>query len=398
MPKIALPFPIPREWGPSTAQAIEDNLQRMFSSSGRIGAGGGSSLVNGLDLIVPAVGSMIVCTTAGLFVALPIVTTAQRSLTNNGGVPTWALVSLSTGVTGVLPLANFFNATATQRLLGRNSAGTGVYEEVTLSQLLDWIGTAAQGDILYRGAATWGRLAAGTAGQALLTNGASADPAWGTPSGSGSLTDLIQQSFVWVMGRPAGPVVFGMATPTIAGSWSSSNQTDGSYVQCTQTGTSINLRAGFDAGARNVWRADNDPTLEFVIQTGATMTNIRLWFLMTDTQISSADDLGGTSKYIGFRYSTVAGDGGWVGVTRDGTTQNVTGTVAAIGASTKYKLKIRKSGSTVFFSVNGGAEVSTSSNLPAAATEFGIDCCSITTSAGSTHPFLFSRARCYYGS
>ncbi|MCP9473341.1 MAG: hypothetical protein NNA30_11465, partial [Nitrospira sp.] len=45
-------------------------------------------------------------------------------------------------------LANIAN----QRVLGRNSTGTGDPEEVTLSQLLDWIGSAAQGDILYRGA------------------------------------------------------------------------------------------------------------------------------------------------------------------------------------------------------------------------------------------------------
>lgn len=67
---------------------------------------------------------------------------------------------------------------ATQRLIGRNSGTTGVPEAVTLTQLLDWIGSAAQGDILYRGSASWSRLAAGTAGQFLLTNGSSANPQW----------------------------------------------------------------------------------------------------------------------------------------------------------------------------------------------------------------------------
>lgn len=173
--KIALPFPIPREWGPSAAQAIEDNLQRMFSSSGRIGQGG-STITNGLDLIVPAVGDLIVCTSAGLFVALPLVATAQRVLTNDGGTPTWALVNLGTGVTGDLPLANLVDASATQRVLGRNTAGAGVWEEVTLTQLLDWIGSAAEGDILYRGAASWTRLAKGAVDQVIAAT--ATVPAW----------------------------------------------------------------------------------------------------------------------------------------------------------------------------------------------------------------------------
>jgi hypothetical protein len=70
------------------------------------------------------------------------------------------------------------NISATKRLLGRNSAGAGVCQEVTLSQLLDWVGTAAQGDILYRGSTSWARLAAGTSGQVLTTQGAGANPLW----------------------------------------------------------------------------------------------------------------------------------------------------------------------------------------------------------------------------
>lgn len=80
--------------------------------------------------------------------------------------------------------AKMQNVTTTQRVLGRNTAGAGDVEEVTLSQLLDWVGSAAQGDILYRGAASWARLAAGTSGQVLHTQGAGANPIWGTDDGS----------------------------------------------------------------------------------------------------------------------------------------------------------------------------------------------------------------------
>ena len=41
---------------------------------------------------------------------------------------------------------------------------------------------AAQGDILYRNATVWVRLAAGAAGRFLRTNGAGANPSWETPS------------------------------------------------------------------------------------------------------------------------------------------------------------------------------------------------------------------------
>lgn len=69
----------------------------------------------------------------------------------------------------------------TQRLLGRSTAGTGVIEQLTLSQVLDLIGSAAWGDILYRGQTAWARLAAGTAGQILRTQGAGANPQWVDP-------------------------------------------------------------------------------------------------------------------------------------------------------------------------------------------------------------------------
>lgn len=73
---------------------------------------------------------------------------------------------------------------ATKRVIGRNSASSGDPEEVTVDQVLDWItGTAAQGDIFYRGASGIARLAAGTSGQFLKTQGAGANPAWATPSG-----------------------------------------------------------------------------------------------------------------------------------------------------------------------------------------------------------------------
>lgn len=79
---------------------------------------------------------------------------------------------------------------ASNRLLGRQTAGTGAIEELTLSEALDFIGSAAQGDILYRDASAWARLPAGTSGQFLQTQGAAANPQWATASGGGSAEDF----------------------------------------------------------------------------------------------------------------------------------------------------------------------------------------------------------------
>jgi len=68
---------------------------------------------------------------------------------------------------------------ATQRLLGRNTAGTGDTEQVTASQVLDWLGST-RGQILYRGASGWAALGVGTVGQVLQSGGAGADPSWAT--------------------------------------------------------------------------------------------------------------------------------------------------------------------------------------------------------------------------
>lgn len=89
---------------------------------------------------------------------------------------------------GVVNYAKMQNVSATARILARITAGAGVIEEATISQVLDLVGSAAQGDILYRGASGWTRLGAGTTGQFLQTQGAGANPQWSTPAGSGDVS------------------------------------------------------------------------------------------------------------------------------------------------------------------------------------------------------------------
>lgn len=104
----------------------------------------------------------------------------------NATTGTLPIARIADGAVTLAKLANL----ATQRVIGRNSGTTGVPEAVTIDQLLDWVsGTAAQGDILYRGASGYVRLPAGTSGQFLKTQGTGANPVWGDVS-AGSQSPL----------------------------------------------------------------------------------------------------------------------------------------------------------------------------------------------------------------
>lgn len=126
--------------------------------------------------------------------------------------------------------------------------------------------------------------------------------------------------------------------------------------------------AGWTVQTADLVRVQQNPTYTFDIKTGDSIEAIRIFVYLSSLTATQGNGDTFSGEAIGFRFSTVAGDGGWVGVTRDGTTQSVTATVAPIAVSTRYKLTIRVKDSTVYFSVNDGAEVSTASSLPAATT------------------------------
>lgn len=119
--------------------------------------------------------------------------TSNQAITLSGDVTGTGTTGISTTIaTQAVTYAKIQNVSTTSRILGRRSAGAGSIEEMTLSETLDLIGSAAQGDILYRGAAGWARLGAGSSGQVLRTNGTGADPSWATVSASpgGSNTQI----------------------------------------------------------------------------------------------------------------------------------------------------------------------------------------------------------------
>ena len=108
------------------------------------------------------------------------------------GTGSFAATIANSAVTNA-KLANMTASTIKARI----TASTGAPEDATLTQVLDLVGSAAQGDILYRGTSTWSRLAAGTSGHYLKTNGTGSDPAWAAVSAGGSTNVWIPAS-AWI--------------------------------------------------------------------------------------------------------------------------------------------------------------------------------------------------------
>lgn len=80
-----------------------------------------------------------------------------------------------------------FSAITAKTLLANTSASSAVPTASTLTAYLDAVFGTTQGGIIYRGASVWSMLGPGTSTQFLQSGGAAANPAWGTPAGSGTI-------------------------------------------------------------------------------------------------------------------------------------------------------------------------------------------------------------------
>jgi hypothetical protein len=76
-------------------------------------------------------------------------------------------------------------AIAAHNVLANTTGGAASPAGVTFTSLLDGALGSTQGDVLFRGASSWGVLAPGQSTQFLQSGGPSANPSWGTPSVGG---------------------------------------------------------------------------------------------------------------------------------------------------------------------------------------------------------------------
>jgi hypothetical protein len=77
---------------------------------------------------------------------------------------------------GVTPASTNITMTASSRVIGRRSSGGGLSEELALTDILDFIGSASEGDFLYRGASSWTKRSRGSDGQ--VSRQSSNVPTW----------------------------------------------------------------------------------------------------------------------------------------------------------------------------------------------------------------------------
>lgn len=146
------------------------------------------------------------------------------------------------------------------------------------------------------------------------------------------------------------------------------NDTLTSYTSDATTGSS----AGVNSTSFAVVRPAYSPVAEFGIKTGSDLTAQRIWIGMDEGWASSVDTRG--AAFAGFRFSSVAGDTGWTPITNDGTTQTDGTTIGTVAINTYYRLRIRVDVnlSTVYFSVNNGAEQAISTTFPPSATDMNV--------------------------
>ena len=167
--------------------------------------------VNGATQWTCSTTSITLGTTALVFVQVA----GAGTYTSDGSTITLTGNSFSVAAGGIgttqlaadaVTFPKFQNASVNQRVLGRNTSGAGDFEEVTVTQLMDWVGST-RGSIPYRGASAWAALAPGAINLPLVSGGSGADPSYAQLTAAGIANNAVgdaqlrQSSAVSVIGR-----------------------------------------------------------------------------------------------------------------------------------------------------------------------------------------------------
>lgn len=205
------------------------------------------------------------------------------------------------------------------------------------------------------------------------------------------MPSLIYRNWFGLRAAAAAIQPLGIAAPSTIGTatlTASNNSQYGAMVNVATIAT-INTVSGIVSSTFTLTQLQHNPTWEFVFQTAADITNLRLWFGLFSAAITNVDDP--ATACVAFRYSTGASDTGWRGICDDGSNMSITpDTFGALTPSTLYRLRIRVYFSSVYFSVNDSAEQVLTTNLPVSSVDLGIAAYSINLAAVSKS-YVFGR-------
>ncbi len=168
----------------ASAKLLFDQLALKGDKSGTLGQFAATTSLQLAGVISDETGSgALVFATSPTLVTPALGTPSSGVLTNATGLPLTGLVSDTTTALG---LGSIELGHASDTTLSRSAAGVLAVE----SNLVPSPASQAEGDVLFRGASSWSRLAKGTAAQVLTMNAGATAPEWATPSGgSDTLTE-----------------------------------------------------------------------------------------------------------------------------------------------------------------------------------------------------------------
>lgn len=127
-----------------------------------------------------------------------------------------------------------------------------------------------------------------------------------------------------------------IAAPTSTGTVAASNEND--TFNSHTSGAVAGNTAGLVSSTFNVWRINYRPIFACRFMTGSNISGQRIYIGIAGATPANSDTL--TTSFIGIRYSTVAGDTGFMAVTCDGTTQTLGTSLATVFADTTYDLRV----------------------------------------------------------
>ena len=243
------------------------------------------------------------------------------------------------------------------------------------------LGSAAQGDIMFYNGADWARLAAGTSGQFLETQGSGSNPAWADVTSAESMPhEILTRRVGYAHPLTTAVSTFsgvGVSTPTTTGTASAQPAlANRMYIQYASSASNGGT-AGF-SGPFTETRPGYRPKYTTVVRTDSVITGRRIHVGLAESSLAAVvtNTTGTTASTIDF--VSVAYDTGgtgnttdWLCCSGDGTNYGCSTTGVAVAASTEYTITLDWTTVGSLVCTVNGTRVTKTTNLSTAAVGLG---------------------------